>query len=246
MGDTLANPWFQNIAGGLITAALLFLGSRYLVRLLLGWQTLGQFVGNGLRMKTAGVSYFIPRRTDFRHLKGGENITAYLQTTQREMIYVGFWNAKGLEHEDLRQCYKGLLERGCRIAIVMLDPDTPAPIMNGLAHHLAMSEAALRARLLESWRAMLAFRATLPHDSQSRLSLRAHSQVITASCQIIDRGHTTARALLDVKLFGQGRENTFAMELRPVAKDGLYERVVASYMSIYDSSIEKEAVELVA
>jgi hypothetical protein len=235
--QVLSNPWFQAIVGGLLTSAILALLSTIYLRSRGGWRSFRQFIGNSLRLQSAGVSYFIPSRTDFKHLKGGASITEYLSKLQKELIYVGFWHAKGIEHESIRNLYIELLRRGRQIVIVMLDPNCSPEILAGLSRHLAMTQGALVARLQESWRDMMSFQESLPPHLRTRFALLAHREILTASCQVIDRETPTAKALLDVKLYGQGREDTFAIELRPVGgRKVLYDRVVASYVAIYQLS----------
>jgi hypothetical protein len=190
------------------------------------------------RLRKAGINNIMTSRAEYRFLRGGETIPRYLLgSVQTTLIYVGFWHAKGVEMENLRDVFMNLTSRGCSIEMVLLDPDIDDSRVAFMAKYTGLSTTSFRHRLSDAWEEMIQYQRDIPANVKRNLILKAHTEVIHSSAFIIDRGQPTARTLVDFKLFATEREGAFAIELVPTnTRDSLYHRATESFMSIRDAS----------
>jgi hypothetical protein len=149
------------------------------------------------------------------------------------VTYVGLWLAHGSAIDNLRPTVSDLLEGNRSINFCFLDPDVPSEYLDALATYLALTPTSLRAHFGEAVLAWRAFKHELPPNLSGRFRLLTHRELVTSSVFIIDEGADTAKTLVDFKLFTQGRDQSFGIELRPCRTAGsLYERVNRSFGSI--------------
>lgn len=190
------------------------------------------------RLRRSGINNIMTSRADYRFLRGGETISRYLLgSVNHTLIYVGFWHAKGVEMENLRNTFTDLTVRGCTIEMILLDPELDDEKLTIVAKHLGLTKDAFRHRLSDAWVEMIHYQNDVPATMRKNFLLKAHTEMIHASAFVIDQGRPTARTLVDFKLFGTEREGTFAIELVPaVAGDSLYRRVTDSFMAIRDEA----------
>jgi hypothetical protein len=220
----------ESVAAGLVAAAILAVVAAVRARRPLSTVRLGVTVAP--RMRRAGVSNIFASRAEYVRNRTPSSATEYMGTAKHEVVYVGFWLAQAGEIEPLHRALRSLLDRSVRVTLVLLDAELPEAQCERVAAVLDLSAAGLRDRLQNAWGDLMAFRRGLPANVASRLTLRGHGEHLQASAFIFDRGHPTAKTLVDFKLYGMGRQDSFGIELRPPKRDSevsLYARATRSF-----------------
>jgi hypothetical protein len=190
------------------------------------------------RMSRAGITNVFASRDEYVRRPGAPTVAQYMETAEASLVYVGFWLAQASEIEDLRRTLRALLDRRVRVSLVLLNAELDEAQAEKVAAVLALDVDRLRSRLRDAWTAITAFRAALPDDVRPRLTLRSHEEHLQASAFLFDRGRDSAKTLMDVKLYGIGRQGSLGLELRPTVSGGstLYERVTDSFANIEETS----------
>jgi hypothetical protein len=225
------NEFYLGILTSLVSAPLIYFAGRLLSPFLGPWGAYFNLIGCARRLQRAGINNIIPSRSDYRLLKGGETISNYLSHVSHSLIYIGFWHAKGIEMSNIRDVFITLLERGCSIELVLLDREVDDATVITIAKYLAISPQSLRHRVGEAWHYVAALKKDVSVRHADRLVIKSHTNAVYASCFIIDHQHSAAKLLVDIKIFGIGRENGFGLELVK-SQDGnnLYDRFLQSFL----------------
>jgi hypothetical protein len=192
------------------------------------------------RLARAGVKDVFASREDYVRHRRPSTATQYMQTAERELIYVGFWLAQAGEIENLKAALRSLLDKGVRITLVLLDENLDAGQREKVAAVLDIDAAALAERLRLAWAELLGFRLDLPAETAARLILKSHEEHIQASAFLFDRDSESAKTLVDLKFYGTGRQASFGLELQPPRHDvdaSLYGRATASFGRIADNAV---------
>lgn len=190
------------------------------------------------RLQRAGLYNFITSRSDYRLLKGGESIPKYISGAKHSLVYVGFWHAKGIEMENIKDALSDLLNKGCRVELVLLSDDITDEKVEIVAKYLGISDSSFRTRLTEAWKFVFEMEKGLSRSS-GKLIIKKHSEAIYASCFIIDEDFATTKLLVDIRIFGMGRENSFAMELvKTDDSNSLYQRFLKSFTNLRNAAEE--------
>lgn len=201
------------------------------------WGAFLRFIASTPRLRRAGLNYLIPSRAHYRFLHKGETIGKYLGGVQHTLIYVGFWHAKGVEMDNIRDAFRGLLEKGCTIELVLLSNEIEDAKIEIISKYLGIATSGFRSRVSEAWNYITELKKQLPKKDVGRFIVKAHKEAIYASCFIIDHDTASAKALIDIKIFGLSRENSFSMELvKTEEENNLYNRFVTSFFKIIDAA----------
>ena len=121
--------------------------------------------------------------------------------------------------------------------MVLLNPEIDDVRAEVIAAYLGITVSSFRVRLAEAWDQMRRYRQAIPAECRDKFVLRAHNEAVYSSCFIIDYGTPSAKVLVDIKLYGIGRENSFAIELvNPGTMNSLYDRFAMSFQRIRDKS----------
>jgi hypothetical protein len=166
-----------------------------------------------------------------------------MKTAERELIYVGFWLAQAGEIENLKGALRSILDKGVRVTLVLLDSDLDVGQRRKVAAVLDIDAAALGERLRLAWAELLRFRGDLPSEAAARLVLKAHQEHLQASAFLFDRDGASAKTLVDLKLYGIGRQASFGLELRPPRRAraaSLYARATRSFDLVAEGAVTVE------
>jgi hypothetical protein len=229
------SEFFLGVGSSVAAVALLAFLASGRSTLNLSWNELRLLWSTTRRMRRNGIMNFFAKRSDYiKHRKEG-TIPEYISLANRDLLYVGFWLAHGVDMSDIRNAMRELLERGCRIELIVINPE------NGygkhLAEYLAMTPESLKIRIAHTVDQMREFRKSLTPELKTNFSIRTHTKLITASAFVLDRDTPKARILVDFKLYNAGRDNTFGIEFQAVqGKDKLYSRILDSLMKIRNSA----------
>lgn len=234
-GEPSGGGFIEELVIGLIIAAIIAAFSLFnnRARRLLSGLLIHVRVFKAIR--SSGISFFISSRDQYKLMKDRETIAAYLAHATKSLVYVGFWHAKGIEIENLSRTLTKLVEQGILVELVMLDPELENHKSEIMAGYLGISPSSLRSRLSESIKSFCEIKNSLPAEHQDKLVIRTHSEVIYASCFLLDYKSKSAKTLVDIKIFGAGRQNSFAMELTPNEdENSLYNRFTHSFLELRD------------
>lgn len=223
--------FFFGILTSIIASLILIAILQAKTRVILRWGTLKLFWSIVRRLKDSGVINFYTCRSEYVKFRKQSSISDYIETANKELIYIGFWLAQGIEMENITKKLLQLLKRGCSVELIFLDPNSSHG--DKIAEYLGTSFENYKARLTTTWRDIIKFKHSLPKDLKPRFILRSHNKHISSSAFIFDYNTETARTLVDIKLYGVGRENSFGIELQPSKLDNsLYDRVTKSFLAI--------------
>lgn len=233
----MANFWIGVLAS--LSAMLIgFVIVQIKTRAALSWSTLSLFWSLARRLKEAGVSNVFPSRSDYRVHRKERSISDYVLTAKRELIYVGFWFAEGIEIDNTFNAMLQLLEKGCTVELVLMAQDLDTGLETKIADYLAISSESLHSRLVHAWADTRRFRAAISDDLKTRFILRSHKELVTSSAFIFDYGADCAKTLVDFKLYGAGRTRSFGIELKPSnIQDSLYLQTTVSFLGIKKKSL---------
>jgi hypothetical protein len=230
------SQFWWGVGASVLAAFICFVIVQIKTRALLSWSTFSLFWSITKRMKATGVSGFFATRADYSRCRKEKTIGEYIRTAEKELIYVGFWLAHGVEMENILQEIERLLNR-CPVELVFLDQNLSDELGEKIAGYLGMPPANLKSRLQNAWSDVLSFREKLPSDMKSRFAVRRHREFTASSAFIFDSGGEQAKTLVDFKLFGAGRASSFGIELRSGGGDDcLYRRITGSFHEIRKKS----------
>jgi hypothetical protein len=188
------------------------------------------------RMTETGVSNFFPSRADYVRYRKQATASEYIATARHDLTYVGYWLAHGVEFESIQAAIRTMLRLQTRIQLVLLADDIDDEAKSRIAASLGISPASLADRLTNTWLDFNAFRDSLRPEERGYFGLRKHREHIGASAFIFDHGTISAKTLIDIKLFGIGRQGSFGLELKPAKRqddaESLYHRVTLSFQKI--------------
>ena len=226
------------VLASVIAAGIVYFVGWLLSPFLGSWSSYFNLIGSAHRLQRAGIHNIIPSRSDYRLLRNGETIPNYLSQVRHSLIYIGFWHAKGIEMVNIRDVFFELLERGCSIELVLLDRNVDDATAAIIAQYLAISANGLKDRVEEAWRYITKLKAEVPARHADRITVKAHSNAVYASCFIMDHQHSFAKMLVDIKIFGLGRENGYGMELVKTGEhNNLYDRFLHSFLKISEGAV---------
>ncbi len=205
------------------------------------------------RLSRSGVTGFFATRADYVRYRKQATATEYMAIAKEELVYVGLWLAQTSEIEDLHRTLRTMLDRDVRVTLVLLDDAIDNAMSTKLAAVLGLTAEALGDRLSNAWTSITEFKAKLPIEIAGRLTLLRHQEHLSASAFLIDRGRPSARTLVDIKLYGMGRQASFGIEFRPTKRgqaESLYERATRSFALVADrtenADLRRSEMETVA
>ena len=187
-------------------------------------------ISSAWRLQKVGLGTIITHRKYFSHLKTGSTIPDYIKGAKFSFSYIGFWMAKSTEMEQITDSLRSVLQNNGTVEIIMLSQNLSDDDIHFVSRLLAIPQDSCKSRINSSWELLLDFGRALPQEQQSRLTLRSHAEMISSSCFIVDEGRLGARILVDMKIYGAGRESGITFEIYDNQKsDSLYIRFIQSF-----------------
>jgi hypothetical protein len=204
-------------------------------------QSVGHTWNSARRLVSAGVFAFYARRSDYVKHRRQSTISEYLDTSKRSIAYVGFWLAHGTEIEDIANTIPRLLQNGRSVSLLFMDPASPH--LASLSEYLNIDAQQIAQRIRASIGKFSRARQDLNPAERDRLSLRIHHAPLTASAFLIDIDTPQAKILVDVKIFGLSRDDSYGMELRGVGSQ-MFDKFRRSYEMVISQSSPIEDTDL--
>lgn len=155
------------------------------------------------------------------------DIIDYLDTAKLRVRYIGLWMAQASEQHRLDEAVRSLLNRGCEVHFVMLDPRMRAEELAAAAAVLGAGEGEVRDRSRIALEKLIDLRESLGPNLRNRLNLSVHSHPLLMSTIEFDWDTEDHRCWLDIKLRSRGRADSLSMEIVR-GSDDLLGRVMAA------------------
>lgn len=207
-------------------------------RIYIGWNVWPGFISLkrlAIEFYGSGCVNFFSCRNSYRAYKAHGTASNYISQASRSVIYVGFWLAHETEISDIRPTIKNLLESGRIVTIVLIDSDSE--IVDYCSKFLGIRSDEVKNRVVATKSKFLELYSDLSADAKKRFHLKFHRVPISSSAFLVDHEvPTAARTLVDFKLYGFSRDDSFGIEFKSGKYNSLYERVTNSYLFIVDSS----------
>jgi hypothetical protein len=105
-----------------------------------------------------------------------------------------------------------LLDRGCKIELVLLDPNAPRETIRAVERFLAVPDNTLQQLLRYAYEHFHTLRNKLSVDAQSRFTIKLHQETLSSSAMLLDEGEPDGRMLVDNKIHQAGRDRSFGIE----------------------------------
>lgn len=226
------NDFFLGVGASLTAALIGVIIVHIKTKSLSNWKVFKLFWNITFRIRFSGITNFFGNRTDYAKYRKEPSISEYISTTNKEFIYIGFWLAHGIEFENITRTFERLLNNGCSIEVILINPDETVNI-NKIANYMGLSVENITNRINNAFEVFVNLKKTLPDILSNKFTIRFHTELITSSTFIFDYNSPKAKTLVDFKLFGGGRDTSFGFELKPTTDpDSLYERLTNSFLDI--------------
>lgn len=186
------------------------------------------------RIPETGVSNFFQNRESYQKDRKLSFIE-YISSAKNSLSYCGHWLAFSIDQHNTLESLCGLAQEGKSVQLILLDPNLPAEVLRTYATYFNESEEYLRNQICNNWEKVLAAKKMLGEKAQSCLELRKHQEFISYSSFWFDKNHVQQHILIDVKIFGISRRDSYGIELKPTNESV---RSDASLFERYSRSIE--------
>jgi hypothetical protein len=189
------------------------------------------------RMLKNGFVNFYNSREEYYTARRQGTLDRYMLTAKKEFVYIGFYLSAATDTSRLDGALRKLLERGCRIELILLDDALENQMLSIIENHIGIAAGTLRARLKHAHSHFIDFAASLSAEQRSRFVVRRHRNVITSSVMFLDWSEPDGRMLIDTKIAGAGRDKSFGMEFRKTPQEGtLSSELALSFRRIADGA----------
>lgn len=203
---------FENVLAGvlgnLVWYIILFLAG---VCGFLGWKLrkLSAFIS---RMVRSGITDFFPDRDSYTRDRK-MNLEQYIKTAKTDLTYIGHWMAVSTDQRHTLDAIKTMLQSGKKIALILLSKDLPQDILASYARFFGKTDAEFQSQVESGWAVIQRWRLALGADEAKMLTIKAHGEFICHSAFMFDRGQDVSKILIDQKIWGLDRKNSFGFEL---------------------------------
>lgn len=177
-----------------------------------------------------GLTDFFPDRDSYTRDRAA-SLEQYLETAKSDLTYVGHWMAVSVDQRHTLDAIKSMLQAGKQITLVLLSKDLPVDIMASYARFFGKTDLDFSRQVAKGWDLIEKWRSELGREELKRLVLKSHEEFICHSAFVFDRGHGDEKILIDQKIWGLDRKNSFGFELSQNQKDRLGDRTLFSRYS---------------
>jgi hypothetical protein len=189
--------------------------------------------GFARRMLRNGVVNFYCDRSEYRTARSEHTLADYMLRAMRTFTYVGFYLSSATDAARNDNALRELLARGCQVELVLLDERIDDEFLSMTERQLGIAAGTLRGRLEGAHRHFAEFAGCLSAEQRARFSVRRHSVQLASSAMFLDYGERDGRLLIDTKIHGAGREASYGIEFRTVARvSSLADAYAASFRRI--------------
>jgi hypothetical protein len=189
-----------------------------------------------LRLARSGVSNIFLQRSEYIS-KRSCTVSEFIESASRDFTYVGVYFSLATEQSRIDKSFRTLIEKGCKVTIVLLDSAASAELTEYLEDHFAFAKDTIAARAKHAMEYFLAMRASLAPSKRSQLEIRLHTLPLTASAFILDGNEPSRTMLIDQKWYAAGRDKSLGIEFAQKKDDGaLQEAIFMSFSKLVGKS----------
>lgn len=167
------------------------------------------------RAVVVGIRNFYPSRESYTKDRDLAFID-YIQSAQKSLHYYGHWLAFTNDQHGISDTLCQMAESGKEINLILLDPSLPREIWVTYGRYLGEDASKLREAVEITWKKFSVAKQSLSKLGQKNLRLKRHIEFIPYSAFWFDKDHSHQHILIDMKLYGATRKDTYGMELQPV------------------------------
>ncbi len=222
----IANAIYAAIASALLIAAFLI---KNVNRLLFH-----------IRIIKSGFINFFPNRDSYTKDRG-ISLEEYLTSINSDLIYIGHWLSASIEQRNTFEALKEILKSGKSITLIFLSKDLPEHLEIEYAKFFGNDIKEFKNEINSGWATLLKWHSNLGTDEKSKIFILEHKNMICHSAFLLDSQSDKGKILIDQKIWGLKRKNSFGFELskfnkRKKADKDLYERYYDSLNLIKSNS----------
>ncbi|MGP8436152.1 hypothetical protein ACT2FY_18205 [Paraburkholderia fungorum] len=216
---------FENILAGVLGNAVWFVFLPILMALAAWSWKLKKLSGFVSRMMRSGVTDFFPDRDSYTRDRKG-NLEQYLQTAKTDLTYIGHWMAVTIDQRHTLDTIKSMLQNGKQISLILLNNNLPSDTLASYARFFGKTDTEFQSQIESGWNVIRKWRQTLGADEAKLLTIKFHVEFICHSAFVFDRGQESGKILIDQKIWGLDRKNSFGFEVSSARGDKSGERTL--------------------
>lgn len=183
--------------------------------------------------KAGGVNFFSSRKSYTKYRDHGTP-SEYISKCKSSVYYIGFWLSHSTEVGSAINTFREVLESGRKVTIVLLNPDSD--VILPCSQFLGLNPSELKSRINNSLDKFIELHHILSSSAKKNLTIKVHNIPISSSAFLLDSElGSGGRTLLDVKLYGFSRDDSFGIEFINQGRQ-LYDKVTKSFLEIEDSA----------
>jgi len=226
------NNFLSGVVASIVAAILISIGAK----LMIGWKKWPGFKLL-LRMNkdliSSGVINFFPSRKTYISHRDHGKASEYIKGTKYELIYTGFWLASSTEMGNIIEVIKQLVENNIKVIIILMDPS--ANCIDHFSNYTGLGKKDIIGRINSSIEKFISMYNSLSIEGKNNFQLRLHNVPLSSSSFIIDKDHEQGKILVDFKIYGLSRDDSFGIEVQN-KKSILYDKFKKSNLAIFDKS----------
>jgi hypothetical protein len=219
-----------------LVADVVVLVSGGLLALLFALRARLRLLGALIRLSRSGVSNIFLQRSEYVS-KRSRTVGEFIESANRDFTYVGVDFSLATEQSRIDKSFRILIDKGCKVTVVLLDSAASAELTEYLEDHFAFARNTIAARAQHAVDYFLAMRASLAPSKTSQLDIRLHRLPLTASAFILDGNEPSRMMLVDQKWYAAGRDKSLGIEFTKKKDDGaLQEAIFMSFSRLVGMS----------
>lgn len=179
------------------------------------------------RVPASGVSNFFPNRDSY-HKYRDITFLEYIASANHTLSYCGHWLAFTIDQHNTLDALCDLAKGKKHVQLTLLDPELSEEVLISYATYFNEDKDYLLNQIKNTWNKVETAKKNLDTQSQENFELRKHKEFISYSSFWFDKGHENQHILIDAKIFGISRRDSYGVELKPS------KNLVSSNISLFD------------
>ena len=166
----------------------------------------------GAKFMRSGVVFYFPNRDSYARDRK-LSLEEYLETAEKSLTYVGHWLAVSTDQRNTLNTLESMAKSGKVIQIVMLESNLSYDLLCAYARFFNRPPEIMRSDIKSSWDKIIEWHTTLGSREKGYVLLCSHSEFVSNSAFLFDENLNHQKILIDQKLWGQDRGNSYGIEL---------------------------------
>lgn len=164
------------------------------------------------RLKNAAVKFIYTNRDSYTKDRK-KSFEKYIESAEISFLYFGHWLAVSLDQKNTLNSLEKILNSERKATIIMIKKDLDESLINYYSELYNEDPENLKRNIKQNWNDVLNWRDSLSTIQQSNLSLREHTKKVSFSAFSFDRESPKNHILIDQKIWGLKRRDSFGIEL---------------------------------